>query len=220
MFAGGSCVVYRYGEIGWNGAPWAHQENNSQLTDLSVTRANLQSGGDRVVVDTLRSCRHLQSIILNDCNITGEQLLPIVDAIRGHSMLESLRLPDNNIGTAGCNTIAALLTDPNCNLRTLSLSHNAIDNEGAITVANSLRTNKKLQDLYLVGNEIDQSLEDTFCNILCNVSNINSLYASNHTLRTITLRARQGQQLRSLLRLNEDANKSHVAIRKILRIMY
>ena len=46
----------------------AYQENNSQLTVLRIKNARLQSGGDRVIVDTLRSSRNLLSVTLNDCN--------------------------------------------------------------------------------------------------------------------------------------------------------
>ena len=180
-----------------------YQDNNSHLTVLSINVANLQSGGDRVIVDTLRCCRNLQSVTLNNCNIdeqlfpiidairgqrleelslphnnignglnncnvTDAQLLPIVDAVRGHRLLESLRLVDNNIGNAGCEAIAALLIDPNCKLRDLNLGFNAIHNEGATAIANSLTNNKQLQQLYLVGNQIDQSVQDVFSNILCN----------------------------------------------------
>ena len=194
----------------------AYQENNSQLTYLSIQSADLQSGGENIIGDSLRSCRNLQKVYLYNCNITDEQLLPIVDAIRGHCMLEDLGLDSNNIGNAGCNAIATLLEDPNSNIRVLNLAQNNIDNEGTTTIANSLINNDKLQKLNLYSNPIDQIIQEVFSNILCNVANINSLYASNHTLRTLTLRARQGQQLRSLLRLNEDTNKSHVAIRKIL----
>ena len=195
-----------------------YQENNSYLTFLVITNANLRNGGDRVIVDTLRSCRNLQRVVLNHCNITDEQLLPIVDAIRGHRMLEELSLFGNNIGNVGCEAIAALLADPNCNLRYLSLGYNAFDNEGATTIANSLTTNNKLQKLLLDHNQIDRSVQDVFSNILCNVSNINSVYASNHALKTLSFGGQPiGQQLGSLLRLNEDANKSHVTIKKILR---
>ena len=108
-----------------------YQENNSQLTFLYIKNAGLQNGGDRViVVDTLRSCRNLQKVTLQSCSITDEQLLPIVDAIREHgiSMPEELRLLDNRIGNVGCNALATLLADPNCNLRLLSLGDNAIHN--------------------------------------------------------------------------------------------
>ena len=194
-----------------------YQENNNQLTALSILEANLQNGGDRVIGDTLRSCRNLQRITLKDCNITDAQLLPIVDAIRGHHLLETLGLFENNIGNAGCDALATLLTDSNCNLRMLSLGDNAIHNEGATTIANSLTNNYQLQQLYLYGNPIDQTIQDVFSNILCNTANINSLYASNHTLKAFNLGQQLGQQLQSLLRLNEDTIKSHVAIKKILK---
>ena len=155
----------------------AYQENNSQLTDLSISDTNLENGGDRVIGDTLRSCRNLQKVYLTFCGITAEQLLPIADAIRGHRMLEELNLRRNNIGNVGCDAIATLLADPNSNLRILSLTRNAIDNKGATTIANSLRTNNKLQHLHLVGNQIDQSIEGTFCKVLCNTSSIGHTYA-------------------------------------------
>ena len=41
----------------------AYQENSNHLTFLGIANANLQNGGDRViVVGTLRSCRNLQKV--------------------------------------------------------------------------------------------------------------------------------------------------------------
>ena len=194
-----------------------YQENNN-LTRLCIQQAVLVNGGDNAITETLRWCRNLQIVTLQSCSITDEQLLPMVDAIRGHRPLESLGLFDNIIGNAGCDAIATLLADSNCNLRILSLGDNAIHNEGAITIANSLTNNKQLQQLYLYGNPIDQTIiQGVFSNILCNTSNINSLYASNHTLKSFNLEQQLVQQLQSLSRLNEDTNKSHVVIKKIIK---
>ena len=193
-----------------------YQENNSQLTFLSIIEANLQNGGDRVIVDTLRSSRNLQRLLLNNCSITDEQLLPIVDAIRVHCMLEDLRLVDNNIGNAGCDAIAELLADPNFKLRSLNLGNNAITAEGAIAIANSLINNNQLQQLYLYGNPIDQIIH-VFSNVLCNTSSIEQTYSSNHTLETLMFDYRCGQHLTSLLSMNMHTNKSLVAIKKILK---
>jgi len=132
-------------------------------------------------------------------------------------MLEELRLGDNIIGNAGCDTIATLLADPNCNVCALYLGNNAIDTEGAITIANSLINNNKLQDLYLDNNRIDQSVEDKFCRALCNKISINDIYLSNHTLNELGFDHVKGQQLGSLVELNECDTKSYVAIRKILK---
>ena len=201
-----------------------YQDNNSnsQLTVLGIYDANLQSGGDRVIGDTLRSCRNLQSLDLTGCSITDEQLLPIVDAVRGLQQLEELTLGgsvDNNIGDASCEALATLLTDPNCNLHALDLGHNNITNEGATTIANSLVNNTKLRVLCLYYNQIDPSVDDVFSKILCNNTSINLTYSSNHNLETLNLNEvrENGRQLESLLDMNAETNKSHVAIKKILK---
>ena len=85
------------------------------------------------------------------CNITDEQLLPLVEAIRGHTSLMYLDLRSNRIGDVGCAAIASLL-ELNCNLRFLDFNNNAITNEGAIAIANSLTNNTNLQGLGLEGN--------------------------------------------------------------------
>ena len=196
-----------------------YQENNSHLTVLLIIEANLQNGGDRVIGDTLRSCRNLQRVNLHSCNISDEQLLPIVDAMRGHSILETLDLANNIIGNAGCEALATLLEDPNCNLLILNLAQNHINNEGAIAVANSLINNNKLRQLYLNYNQIDSSVDDEFSKILCNNTSINHTYSSNHTLETLNLNEdrENGQELESVLDMNAETNKSHVAIKKIIK---
>ena len=79
--------------------------------------------------------------------------------------------------------------------------------------------NNKLQKLYLDNNPTDQTIQDVFSNVLCNTSSIEQTDSSNHTIQTIDLGHRHGhgQQLESLLELNRDTNKSHVAIKKILQ---
>ena len=50
------------------------------------------------------------------------------------------------------------------------------------------------------------------------IKHYSDVYSSNHTLQSLDLpRHRNGDLLLSLLKLNEIANKSHVAIKKILK---
>ena len=141
----------------------------------------------------------------------------IIDGIRGHPSLEKLYLNGNIIGNAGCETIATLLRDPISNLHTLNLTSNGITDEGAVTLANGLANNTKLRELYLYNNPINQSSVDIFKKLLCDVSDINSIYNSNHTLQILGLSQRRGNELDSLLKMNQCTNKSHVAIKKILK---
>ena len=193
-----------------------YQESNN-LTCLYIGQADLRNGGDVVLAETLRRCTNLREFELFNCNITDVQLLPLIEAIRGYRSLEQLSLFGNSIGRAGCEAIAALLRDPNYNLRSLDLSGNDVHNDGVTTLANSLTSNTKLKNLYLAGNPMDQSsAKDIFCRVLCNTVSINHIYLSNHTLEALEL-GRLDSQLTSLLELNEGTNKSHVAIKKILK---
>ena len=203
-----------------------YQENNN-LTDLDIVDeavASFQNGGDQVVASMLARCTNLKRIDLSYCNITDEQLLPMVEAARGHNSLEDLRLDENQIGNSGCVALATLLEEPNCNLQQLELSNNAIGNEGATALANGLTNNTKLRVLNLGYNPIDPSVEDAFLKFLCNTSSINNIYSSNHTLQHLNLPFDPyDAELDRMLRFNKlqfnrlgSFNKSHVAIFKIV----
>ena len=132
--------------------------------------------------------------------------------------MSSVSLDSNRIGNAGCDVLANFLIDPNCNLLHLDLGgRNDIDNDGVSTLANSLSNNTTMKQLYLRGNPIDRRVDDVFSKVLCNTSNIDSIYSSNHTLGVLILEHRKGEQLASLLNMNRDTNKSNVAIKKILK---
>ena len=171
-----------------------YQENNN-LTELWINNADLQNGG-------------IVYIDLHECNMTDEQLFPMVEAIRGHRSLVQLYLKRNRIGNAGCGAIATLLSDPISNLHTLNLTNNHIGVDGATILVNALLNNAKLQKLYLTMNPSNQSTRGgCFLQLLCNVSSINNIHSSNHSIETL------GSSPLRLLELNEGTNKSHVAIK-------
>jgi len=154
-------------------------EEKSNLADLHIDSTNLQ---DVVPLCTMmRHCTNLLKIKLSECSITDEQLKSIVEATRGHNLL-SLHLPRNRIGNVGCETIATLLRDNNCNLQSLSLSHNPLSNDGVIAITSSLANNTKLEELYIENTANDAKVvKDAVSELLCNTSSINDTYHSNHT---------------------------------------
>ena len=200
---------------------------NNNLITLSIIgdRSNggassttLQGGGDRIVANTLRSCRNLKSLRLAFCGVNNELLLPIIEAARGH-MLEKLEITwnDGSFGNTECKSLATtLLEDPNSNLQTLNLSFNRIGTEGAIAIANGLFNNNKLKKLdFFCNHGIDErACSPLFSNLLCNTSTVNKTYSSNHTLQDLSIG--RSEQLKQLLKLNKGMNKRHVAIKKIL----
>ena len=198
-------------------------QEKKNLTRLCINDAVLDNGGGNVITETLRWCRNLKTINLAHNSITDEKLLPMIEAIKGgcDTSLEQLYFYSNRIGNSGCCAIATLLERTNSNLKILYLESNQIGNEGATAIANSLSNNTKLKRLYLDGNPFDPSAVGNFCRVLCNTSSVNDTYHSNHTLDTLPLSDEQkglhAILLSSLRRLNSGENKSHVAIKKILK---
>jgi len=198
-----------------------YQQNNN-LTFLSIEYAShghiLQNGVNNILATTLRHCTNLKKLYLWESNVTDEQIIPLVDAMRGLHSLGCLHLAGNRIGNTGCEAISILLCDPNSRLNYLNLSGNQINNEGATTIINSLASNTKLQELLIGGNPTTNSImQQSFSRLLCNVSSLNSIYNSNHTLVTLSLSDLTPPHNNDLLILNKSKIKSHVAIRKILK---
>jgi len=200
----------------------AYKENNN-LTYLNIDNARIVSAAYPALhlAETLRCCTNLKHINFENCRITDEQLLPLVEAIRGHGLLEKLLLAENSIGNIGCEAIATLLEDPSCNIQVLGLSDNMVGSKGAGDIANSLSRNNQLETLYLNNNRITRPspiLQSEFSRVLCDTSSINNTYSSNHTMKEVFLFVgSEKPAFHKILKLNKGTNKSHVAIKKILK---
>jgi len=194
----------------------AYHEDNNLLNHFTIEHAGLQNGGHLVVANTLRCCKNLRLINLS-CDITDELLLPIVESVRGHTLISDLYLGRNRIGNAGGEAIATLLREPNNNFQYLDFSYNQIGDDGAVAIANSLANNTKLKCIYLPNNSLGQKVMDIFSKVLCDKSSINATYSSNHTLIDLAFSFRLKPLLFTLLILNQGTNKNHVAIKKILQ---
>ena len=170
----------------------------NNLTQLDLHLASIRSGASRdFLCHILKRYTNLTSVTLHFCYI-GK----------------------NDDNGNGCQELASILEDPNCNIRYLSLPDNYIDIGGVTVIANSLVSNTKLTHLNLEDNDFDESsADDIFSRLLCNASTINDTHSSNHTLEKLVYRRQRshGPLLASLLKLNKGTNKGHVAIRKILR---
>jgi len=201
---------------------------NNNLIRLHIESIALNNGGAKVVAITLRRCTNLREIRLCGCEMTNEQLQPMVEAMRGCS-LEVLSLSGNRIGDSGCRTLATLLRDPNCNLQHLDVTNNEISVAGTNALANSLVNNTKLKKLVLVGryDYLHKKILHEFTRLVCNTSSISATFCSNHTLTSLladsiyypwsTTYVFNDEYLSNLLSLNGGTNKSNVAIKKILQ---
>jgi len=205
--------------------------NNTKLQELNLARNDIGNAGCESIASLLDNPNcNLQKLSLYKNNIDDKGAITLANGLANYIKLQELVLDGNSIGNAGCEAIASLLGNSNCNLQELILSLNYIDDEGAITLANGLANNTKLQELDLVRNpinNIDNAVVEAFSRVLCNTSSVSSTYSSNHTLKVLeisTYDVSMGRnhhvtcsQLKYLLKLNSNTNKRHVAIQKILK---
>jgi len=196
-----------------------YQVNNLCLQYISFPEARIH-GDEHIIASFLWSCINLQEINLNECNITDEQLTPIIEAKCGHPALKKLSLYHNRIGNIGCEAIAAMFEYPYFSLQRLDLSYNEINNEGVLAIATKLSHKRStLKEFILDSNPIDWAgIDDGFFNTICNTSSISSIYLSNQSLEKLSDENLElGSKLTFLLGLNKGWNKSQVAKRKILQ---
>ena len=200
-----------------------YQEKKS-LIEFSINRARLQNGGEEIITATLRNCLDMKCIRVDGCDMTDELFSQMFDAMVPLSKLKTICFGEHRIGNSVCISIANLLANTKSSkLDHLNILDNHIDTEGARIIANSLPNNTTLQNLFIRDNPFDQNIiYGILSTVLCNTFSINDIYFSNHTLKQVDhadeYHTVAGVQLVRLLNINkEGANKSHIAIEKILK---
>jgi len=124
----------------------------------------------------------IRVLCLDACGIAG---VTMFDGRLFPRHLELLTLCHNMINSVGCRALAQLLQREDSTLKELNLRYNHIDNEGAGTLANSLRTNKSLKTLHLQGNRITVKGQVAFISLVNDISSIKTTFSSNHTLEIV-----------------------------------
>lgn len=193
-------------------------QTNNNLTEFSIRNGYLH-GGEHIMASVFRNSTNMTRIVLNNCDINDEQLLPMVEAIQG-GPLKGLCLPRNRIGNTRCEAIVTLLGDQNCNIEILDLQENRITEEGAITLANGLPSNASLSTCFLWKQQvsIDTSrVVDAFARAFCDTTSINSIYASNHSVGNLLFGEERPDMINALTDMHCTNDKVFVATRKILQ---
>ena len=172
------------------------------------------------------SVTQLQHLDLGSNALDDEGIDALVPALKNCSHLQILRLYDNqSITSKGWKHLASILEAPNSNLLELNLANNTVDDEAAAKIASFLRNNSSLTTLSLDSNStITEKGWESFSNLLCDTSSVDSTFNSNHVLCHLggmdidqeNMNTNQNL-LRSLLDLNKKEGKKEVAMIKILQ---
>ncbi len=196
------------------------------MNDQSLVVHNLQHNfypsctlsSIRSLASVLSTITNLKRLVLSHMTINDEILQEIAFSINGLSQLEYIDISENkDIGKIGCEALANVIQNPNCNLSLISLINIDIDDECASLLANSMKRNKKLKCINFHGHSISDTGWGAFLDVLCNTATVTDTYLSNHSLSGVgECLTRLPAKISLLLRLNEDGNEKRVATRKIL----
>ncbi|EJK54169.1 hypothetical protein THAOC_26268 [Thalassiosira oceanica] len=180
-----------------------------QMRSLNLSHNRISDNGLDVLIQGLPASVDTLNLARNDVTLTRQ--LPLL-------RFKKLDLCGNTLSLDGPRVIAASLANPECRLKSLSLNQCNIADEGVAILAPSLRKNQRLTRMSLAENNISKEGWSAFSSILCDASSINATHGSNHTLQSLGSYRQVPQDIKMLLELNSDQDKSRVAAKKILQV--
>ena len=147
----------------------------------------------------------------NGC-VADLELEALAPALENMRRLKVLDLSHNtSITVRGYRSLSALLRNTDSCLEEVRLSHNNVDDEVTVVLAEALTQNQTVKVLSLHGHALTFRGWSPFSKLLCDVSSPDATFLSNHTLQSIHGGAPDG--VRFFLKLNRGP---HVARTKLL----
>ena len=119
-----------------------------------INKTKINTSELELIVTSLRRNQYLKQINFGDFGCSDKAVM-IVAAVIPHTVIQAVRLYNNNIGPKGAVALAEACKHESCVVEELDLSNNNIKDEGAIAFANVFKTKAiKLKVLYLRLNKI------------------------------------------------------------------
>ncbi|CAF2535982.1 unnamed protein product [Rotaria sp. Silwood2] len=137
-----------------SGRGWTVDLDEQNITDQDI----------KFIVKHAIIKNHCKRIRLRDNNITSLGALTLAEGLKNNMTLESLDLRNNFISDLGVKSLALAII--NSNLKTLNLESNGITTEGAQYLAQMLKNNQTLTELYLSKNHLGDRGVELLANVL------------------------------------------------------
>ena len=193
-----------------------------QLESLEFCEASADGNERAALAALLRpASADLHALNLRRAGIGDEGVDALADAL-ANSSAHLLDLSDDplrvgaGVAVRGCQALAVLLENPNCNLESLAIDNDNIGDQEARAFANWLASNRKLKKLGLWSNRVTAEGWSSFSKALCDASCINDARLSNHILESFGgSRLPSGVAFSSLALSASNEDKRQVAIKKI-----
>ncbi len=198
----------------------------SQLKKLDLYGNNIGRNSCIALGNTLSrwpASNNLEVLNLHSNFIDDEGLQALVSGMMNCHSLKQLDIGgDRSITAAGLRSLSPLLqSESHHSLEILSLYDTNLGDDGAITLAEGLRGNKSLKQLYFDVNVARMTSVgwSVFSKLLCDTSTINSTNLSHHTLTNLGGYMNGGapEDIVKYLRINNRLVRKNAAIYKILQ---
>ena len=180
-------------------------QNANNLTRLELGGNNILSEGFKILLRAL-SDSPIETLRCNNCGIDSigfdnELML---------KNLKFLRLFDNIINTDGCRGLAKLLQRRHATLESLSLQRNKITDDGVEILADALRSNTSLRELFIEGNDaMSKQGKIMLLKLVNDISSIEATLQSNHTLERLDVaESFCDDEIQKLLDIATDINRN------------
>ena len=190
---------------------------NLRYLDLDGNRLNKHGC---MALSTLlkNSATKIETLDLRSNELDDESIHSLVPGLKSCNHLQTIILLGNlSITKRGWQQLASILEAPNSKLESLRMENNNVDDVSVAEFARSLVNNYKLTTLNIQSNALntDEGWK-VLSKLLCDTSNVNATFLSNHTLNYLG-EGLSNEKLESLLDLNGREDKKEVAIIKILQ---
>ena len=155
------------------------------METLDLDENGLRKNGCVALATLLRcSTTELQYLHLPNNEINDEGIDTLVPSLTNYNSLRVLDLSNSHsITTRGWQSFAAILEASNSDLAELYISRNNIDEEVVAAFASALMNNHTLHTLDIGNNPSITAVGwQSFSNLLCDTTSVNSTFLSNHTL--------------------------------------
>ena len=195
--------------------------SNSGLEQLYLSDNNLKSSAI-VILQALKDNSQLKFLNLNSNNMTGKVAEDLANVIRNNSGLEQLCLSDNNLKSSAIVILQAL--KDNSQLKILNLNNNNMSEKVAEDLANVIRNNSGLEQLYLSDNGLKSSasiiLQALRDNSQLKSLNLNNNNMSGKVVEDLADVIRNNSVLEQLCLSDNDFKLSAIVILKALKNVY
>ena len=195
--------------------------NNSGLEQLYLSDNGLKSSAS-IILQALKDNSQLKSLNLNNNNMSGKVVEDLADVIRNKSGLEQLCLSDNNLKSSAIVILQAL--KDNSQLKFLNLNNNNMSEKVAEDLANVIRNNSGLEQLYLSDNGLKSSasiiLQALKDNSQLKSLNLNNNNMSGKVVEDLADVIRNNSVLEQLCLSDNDFKLSAIVILKALKNVY